>query len=153
MSVTVSKSLTEDLSTIKQGYHLEKCNVQCHTEWSILWTLSYKASGVINFSIIFCRWDNCGVNKFGSSLLFRHVCILWKVTISFVMSACLYVCLSIHMEQLGSNWMYFHRIWYLNIFEKSVKKVQIWLKSGQNDRYCTWRSVHMHTHTYIYCDI
>ena len=30
------------------------------------------------------------------------------------------VCPSVHMEQLGSHWTYFHEIWYLGIFRKSV---------------------------------
>jgi hypothetical protein len=50
---------------------------------------------------------------------------LQKETVSFVMSACLFI----HMEQLGPHWMDFHEIWYLSIFKKSGKKIHISLKS------------------------
>jgi len=29
------------------------------------------------------------------------------------------------MEQLGSHWMDFHEIWYLDIFRKSLDKFQV----------------------------
>jgi len=45
---------------------------------------------------------------------------LQKVTISIVVS----VCPSVHVEQLGSHWADFHKILYLNIFQKSVGKIQ-----------------------------
>ena len=48
-----------------------------------------------------------------------------KTTISFVMS----VCSSVRMEQLGSHWMDFSKIWYLIIFRKSVEKIQVSLRS------------------------
>jgi hypothetical protein len=35
------------------------------------------------------------------------------------------VCLSVRLQQLVSNWTNFHQIWYLNIFGKPVKKVQV----------------------------
>jgi hypothetical protein len=47
---------------------------------------------------------------------------LWKVNTSIM---------SIHVEQLGSHWMNFHEIWYLGIFWKSVEKVQVSSKIGQ----------------------
>jgi hypothetical protein len=50
-------------------------------------------------------------------------------------------------EQLGSHWTDFYQIWYLNIFRKSVEKVQVWLKSNKNNGYFTWRP------TYIYDNI
>ena len=60
---------------------------------------------------------------------------LRKEIISSIMS----VCLSVHpptcMEQLGSHWMDFHELRYLSIFQKSVKKIQISLKSDNNNRY------------------
>jgi len=33
--------------------------------------------------------------------------------------------------------MYFHEILYLNIFKKSIKKIQVLLKSGKNGGYVT----------------
>jgi hypothetical protein len=32
---------------------------------------------------------------------------------------------SFRMERLDSHWMDFHKIWYLNIFHKSVEKIQV----------------------------
>jgi hypothetical protein len=55
---------------------------------------------------------------------------LQKATISFIMSVCPSVHLSIHMEQLGSHWTDIYKIWYLNVFFKSVTKnlnfIKIW---------------------------
>jgi len=44
--------------------------------------------------------------------------------ISFIMSVYLSIC----MQQLSSEWMDFHEIWYISIFQKSVKKINISLK-------------------------
>ena len=52
-----------------------------------------------------------------------------KSTMSSVVSACP----SIRIEQLGSNWAYFHEIPYLSILRKSVEKIQVSLKSDQNN--------------------
>jgi len=59
---------------------------------------------------------------------------LQKVTISLVMSVCLSFC---PYKQLDSHWTDFHEIWYLNIFLKSVMKIQVSLKSGKNNSYFT----------------
>jgi hypothetical protein len=61
-------------------------------------------------------------------LLFRCVHQIVKVTRSFVMSVCLSNC----MEQLSSHWTDIHEICYLRIFRKSVKKIQVSLKSDKN---------------------
>ena len=52
---------------------------------------------------------------------------LRKATISFVMS----VRLSFRVEQLGSHWTEFHKIRYLGIIRKPVKKIQVPLKSDK----------------------
>jgi len=39
--------------------------------------------------------------------------------------------------QLCSHWMDFRKIWYLSIFKKSVKKIQVSMKSDKNKEYCT----------------
>jgi hypothetical protein len=58
-------------------------------------------------------------------------------------SSCLSICLSVFllsvlpslhpfivfMEHTGSHWMNSHEIWYLSIFQKSVKKIQVSLKA------------------------
>jgi hypothetical protein len=53
---------------------------------------------------------------------------LRKVNISFLIS--LSVCLSIHMEHLGSHLTDFHEIWHVSIFLKSFEKksgfIKIW---------------------------
>jgi hypothetical protein len=43
------------------------------------------------------------------------------------------------MEQLGSHWTDFHEIWYLRIFSKICREMQVSLKSIKNNRYFTWR--------------
>jgi len=49
---------------------------------------------------------------------------LRKAIISFVTSVCPSIYLSVRMKQLISHWTDFHKIWYLNIFRKSVEKLQ-----------------------------
>jgi len=56
---------------------------------------------------------------------------LWKVTISFVMSVCPFVC----TEQIGSHWMGFHEIWYLSVLQKSVTIIRVSSKLDKNNRY------------------
>ena len=48
---------------------------------------------------------------------------------------CLSVCPSISVEQIGSHCTDFHEIWYWGIFQKSVKKIQLSLKSDKNNGY------------------
>ena len=45
------------------------------------------------------------------------------------------------MEQLGSSWKHFHGILYLIIFRKSVEKVQVALKSDNNNGDFTLRPI------------
>jgi hypothetical protein len=52
-------------------------------------------------------------------------------------SLCLSVCLSVYMKQLGSHWMDSHENWYWIIFRKSIKKIQVTLKSYKNKGYRT----------------
>jgi hypothetical protein len=49
------------------------------------------------------------------------------------------ICLPVRTEQLGYHWRAFHEIWYMNIFRKSVEKVQVSLKSHKNNVFVTWR--------------
>ena len=63
----------------------------------------------------------------------------WKVTISLIMSVCLSVC----MKLASSHWMDIHVMWYLSIFQKFFKNIQVWWNSEKNDRYCTWRPVYI----------
>jgi hypothetical protein len=75
--------------------------------------------------------------------LFGRVCKIAKVTFSFVISVCLFVCLSIRMEQPGSHWNGLHEIWYLRIFRKSVTQIQVSLKYDKNKGYFIWRLVYI----------
>jgi len=63
-----------------------------------------------------------------------------KVIISFIIS----VCLSVHPSwHLCSNWMDFHEIWHSSIFKKSVRKIQVSLKSDKKNAYFTQIPIHM----------
>ena len=53
---------------------------------------------------------------------------------------------SVRMEQLISHWTDFHEIWYLRINRKSVEKIQVSLKSDENNRYFTWRPIYIFNH-------
>jgi hypothetical protein len=41
------------------------------------------------------------------------------------------------MKQLGSHWADCNEILYMTIFQKSVEKIQVSLKSDKNNGYCT----------------
>jgi len=41
------------------------------------------------------------------------------------------------------HWTDFHEIWYLNIFRKSIEKIQVSLQSDKNNRYFTWRPIYI----------
>ena len=55
------------------------------------------------------------------------------VTITFVMSARLFICPSVRTKQLGSQWTDFHEIGYLSIFRKFVEKIQDLLKFDKDN--------------------
>ena len=69
--------------------------------------------------------------------IFRRIRKIAKSNISFVtsvhLSLCLFVCPSIHMEQLDSHWTEFHEILYLSVFRKSVEKIQVSLKYDKDN--------------------
>ena len=65
---------------------------------------------------------------------------LRKTTISFVMS----VHPLVSMKQLGSHWSDFHEISYLRIFQKSVQKIRVSLKSDKTNGYLRWRPVYIY---------
>ena len=54
------------------------------------------------------------------------------------------VCLSVRMEQIGSNWTDFHKIWYFSIFRKTVDKIQVLLKSDKNNGYFSYRPMYIY---------
>ena len=67
---------------------------------------------------------------------------LQKASFSFVMFARL----SVHMEQLGFYWTDVREIWYLRIFRKSVKNIQVSLKLGKNNGHFTWTPIYIIGH-------
>ena len=56
-----------------------------------------------------------------------------------------FVCPSVRMEHLASHWMDFSEIWYLLIFGKSFKKIQLSLKSDKKECF-TWRPIYIFNH-------
>jgi hypothetical protein len=52
--------------------------------------------------------------------------------------------LFVRVEQLGSHWTDFHQILYLSVSLKSVKKIQLSLKSDKNNGTFTWRLMHIY---------
>jgi hypothetical protein len=59
---------------------------------------------------------------------------LRKSNISFVLSVCLFFCLSVcpsvRLEQFGYHWMFLNEIWYLSIFRKLAQKIPFLLISS-----------------------
>ena len=55
------------------------------------------------------------------------------ITIWLLASSCLSVYLTVHVQQFGPYAADYHEIWYVSIFQKSVGKVQILLKSDKNN--------------------
>jgi len=53
-------------------------------------------------------------------------------------------CPSVRMEQIGSNWMDFHDILYMNIFRKSVEKIKVSRKPDKNTGYFTFRPMYIY---------
>jgi hypothetical protein len=64
-----------------------------------------------------------------------------KATVRF-----LHVPPSSRKEELGSHWTDFHEIWYLRIFRKCIKKIQVSLTSDKNSGYFTWRLIYVCDH-------
>ena len=64
---------------------------------------------------------------------------LRKATLSFVMTVRASVCHSVRMKQLGFHWTDFDEILYVSFIRKSVEKIQVSLKSDNNNGYFTRR--------------
>jgi predicted glycosyl hydrolase (DUF1957 family) len=69
-----------------------------------------------------------------------------KSSINIVMSVRPFV----RMEQLDSHWTDFREIWYLRIFRNSVEKIQVSLKSDNNNGYFTPRPVYIYDYISLY---
>jgi hypothetical protein len=50
-----------------------------------------------------------------------------------------HVCLSVHIEQHGSQFTGFLEISYVNTYLRYIVKSQFWLKSDKNNAYFTWK--------------
>jgi hypothetical protein len=61
------------------------------------------------------------------------------------------VCPFARMEQLGYRRMDFHEIWYLNIFRKSVEKIQVRLKYDKNNWQFTVRLTYIYDNIFLNC--
>jgi hypothetical protein len=57
------------------------------------------------------------------------------------------VCLSVRMEQLGSQWKDFHPMWYSSAFPKFDNNIQLLLKSDQKSSYFTWSLLYVYNNT------
>jgi hypothetical protein len=81
--------------------------------------------------LVFWVRSTTGHRKLVEKLLFflGAFAKLRKMTISFFMSVRLFV----RIKQLGTHWKDFLEIWCLGIFRKSVKKIQVLLKSEKNN--------------------
>jgi hypothetical protein len=50
------------------------------------------------------------------------------------------------MEHLGSHWADFYELNILAFFEKSVKEIEVYLKSVKNNGYFTRRPIYVYDH-------
>jgi hypothetical protein len=66
---------------------------------------------------------------------------LQKVTIGFVISVSLHGTTLLPLDR-------FHEIWCTGIFRKSIKKIQVPLKSNKNNGYFTWRPIYIFDYTH-----
>ena len=109
------------------------CTFQYHS-------VSRHCSWVGSAYVLYCRgpWIKSQLKH-----VFRCLCKISKKWL--LASLCLSVCLSIHTEET-SQWKDFHEIWYLSIFQKFVKKLQLWLNSVKNNGYFTWSPVFICDH-------
>jgi hypothetical protein len=67
-----------------------------------------------------------------------------RLLASSYLSVCLSVHPSVRMEQFGFHWTDFHEISYLRIFRKYAEKIQVPLKSDNNNGYFTWRPMYIY---------
>jgi hypothetical protein len=58
----------------------------------------------------------------------------------------LHVCLSVRMEQLGSQWTDFYKVWLFLTFQQSVMKMQVLLKSNKKNLHFTYGPIHDFDH-------
>jgi hypothetical protein len=92
--------------------------------------------GVQIFSMFYFKFRLSNVLKI--SVFCRVPKIAKKLSISFIKPV---RPSSVHTQQFGFHWTYFHEIWYLIIFRKPVEKYQV-----SNIRYFTWSPIQISDH-------
>jgi hypothetical protein len=113
---------------------------QAHYRSNLTLTYTYLPA---YFGLYLAHSQNCNRRLLASWCMFAclSVCLCVRLSMcpSVCVSVCLCVCLSVYlsvrMEQLGSQSMDFHEIWYLSICRKSVEEIQISLKSDKDSGY------------------
>jgi hypothetical protein len=87
-------------------------------------------------------------NQFYCKLSSLSCCRLYKFYGKFakLRNVIISLVISIRMERLGFHRTVFRVIWFLNIFRKSVEKIQLSLKSDKNNWYYTWRPMYIYDH-------
>jgi hypothetical protein len=86
------------------------------------------------------------VHTIGLTILLGMIEKLRNATISswcLSIWLCVPVCLFARMEQIGSNWTDFHEICFVRICQKSVQKIQVPLKSEENNGYFSWKPLYI----------
>jgi hypothetical protein len=135
-----------DLWIWKPDSAATECSPVADIHWRRYWSsVSVKAGYLLSrWAIISC--ERIVHNRKLRSFL-GELAKLRKATISFVVSVRLSVRPSAcPRKQLCSHWTNLYEIWCLSIFRKSVEKIQDSLKSGKNNRYFTWRIMHIFNH-------
>jgi hypothetical protein len=118
--------------------HVANVSILVGYSWTF-WALKVRPLGCLKMSETNypVTWHQITRTKtlFSRVFLWGIFAKLWKATTS-----CLSVCPTIHIEQLVAHQEDSHEIWYLGIFRKSVKKIQVALQLDKNDKYFTWLS-------------
>ena len=117
--------------------------VACAFQWYAATPSVYNSSSIDTVPLLKVRLSGSGPI---ACVLLGAFAKLRKSTLSLAMSVrpsvLASICPSVRTEQLGSHWMDFHEMCYLNIFRKSVD-LQDPLKSDKNIGYFTWRPVYI----------
>jgi len=105
------------------------------SQWSPKLTIQVVEDASVWTALISIEWTySVNLTVILISCLF-WCCILFSAFTNrkewLLISWCLSVCPSVHMEQLSSHWTDFPEIWYLSIFQNTVEKIQVSLQSAR----------------------
>jgi hypothetical protein len=92
-----------------------------------------------------CTHLRIGIDMFVCVVLFGLFAKLQKVALSFIVVGCLSVC----TEQLGSDWMDFLQSLYLRAFRICATKIQVLLKSDENNGNFMWRLLYIYDYIWL----